>query len=241
MLELRAFALRSDYEGTVEQDGEQVPKFGGGLLAVGDGDFDVAEELLKGDGTIVVPVTDQRLLDLLDQYPALKGVTVPAGATATVSPYERRTADEVRMLAGLRDIAGAKSASKERAARALEVHDVALAAGDQEAANAITIDNADEIAKALEAGEGVKRLAAAAKAEERGSPPNQPGEGEVLELTNAQLEAVLEDDTDTFEHAGAIAIPAALEELRQRAANGDTAAQTALEERGLNVDTNREA
>lgn len=62
-------------------------------------------------------------------------------------------------------------------------------------------------------------------------------------LTNAQLEAVLTNDTDTFEHAGRVIVPEAIETLQQRAAasadmhsDGDPGvAAEILERHGLGV------
>lgn len=128
-----AFALRAEYEGTVDvelEDGatETRPKFAGGLLAVGDGDFNVGEELEAGDGTITVYAHDSRLVDLLEGYPALKRVGVPAGATP-LNPYARRTHDDLKLQASLRDLDGLGSASKVRLAEILLAHDAELAAG----------------------------------------------------------------------------------------------------------------
>jgi len=73
-----AFGLRAEYEGTVDQDGEQVPAFTGGVLAIPDGrSYNVREELDKSGGTIVVPDDDHILATVLEQYPALKSVPVP--------------------------------------------------------------------------------------------------------------------------------------------------------------------
>lgn len=132
-METVAFALRADYEGTVDvelEDGsvETRPKFGGGLLAVGDGDFNVGDALEEGDGTIVVYQHDSRLVDLLEAYPALKRVSAPRGAEA-INPYGRRTHDDLKLLASLRDLEGLGHASRDRLADVLLAHDAELAAG----------------------------------------------------------------------------------------------------------------
>lgn len=100
---LIAYALTADYQGTVAIDGADVPKFGGGVLAVGDGDFHVRDTLDAGDGFIVVSEHDQTLIDLLDAYPAVMRVDPPAGAEA-ISPYERRSDDALAHIASLRGL-----------------------------------------------------------------------------------------------------------------------------------------
>lgn len=100
---LIAYALTADYQGTVDIDGAEVPKFGGGVLAVGDGDFHVRDTLDAGDGFIVVSENDQTLIDLLDAYPAVMRVDPPTGASA-ISAYERRSDDALAHLASLRGL-----------------------------------------------------------------------------------------------------------------------------------------
>jgi hypothetical protein len=217
-MDLIAFALRAEHEGavTVElEDGqtEDRPKFGGGLLAVGDGDFNVGEQLEAGDGTIVVHAHDQRLVDLLDAYPPLKRVGVPAGAAA-ISPYERKTLDELHLVASLRDLPGARSMSRPRLEAALLAHDAELAAGVAPAAAA-------------------EAATAAADEPDGGSPGPDL---DVTTLSDAALVAVLDGDKETFADAGAVEVPAALEELRARAAAGNADARDALSARGLSTD-----
>lgn len=141
-----AFALRAEYEGTetIEVDGstETVPKFGGGVLAIGNSDFHVADELAAGDGTIVVHAGDQQLIDVLSVYPALKAVPVPDKAKP-VSQYARQPLDDLRQTASLRDIHGAASLSKAKLVKALEAHDRQLAQGNQAAAAAVADDPGD--------------------------------------------------------------------------------------------------
>lgn len=213
-METVAFALRADYEGEVDvtlEDGsvETRPKFAGGLLAVGDGDFDVAEELEAGDGYIVVYEHDSRLVDLLDIYPALKRVATPAGAEA-VNPYLRRSHDDLKLQASLRDLEGLGHASKGKLSDVLLAHDAELAAG-------VAPGEAAEAAVATDD---------ASKPPEDETPP-------VDSLSTVALAAVVDADEETFADAGKIEVPAALEELRRRAAENDVDAKAALEERGL--------
>jgi hypothetical protein len=53
-----------------------------GLIAFGDGDFDVPKALKKGGGKIVVPDEDTALVARLDDYVGLKRVAVPKDADA---------------------------------------------------------------------------------------------------------------------------------------------------------------
>lgn len=201
-----AFALRAEFEGTEtvqHPDGstEAVPKYGGGLLAVSGGDFNVAEELEAGGGTIVVQTGDQQLVDVLSVYPPLKQVPVPEKAKP-VSKYDRQPLESLREQASLRDIAGAASLSKAKLVRALEAQDRDLAAGRTASAAAVA------------------------------AAPEAPAVGD---LSIEKLAAVLDNDTDTFDEAGEVEVPAALEELRKRAADGVKSATAALESRDLAV------
>lgn len=159
-MDLTAFALRSEYEGTVEietDDGPQeAPAFGGGVLAVDGGDFHVRDELARGDGTIVCQENDQVLIDLLDVYPALKRTTVPEKPKAIVDPYERRPIDALRHLLGLRDISG-QGDSKAAAVRALNAHDRALRKGDPALAQRIQDGDAKAVDEAI-GGDGLDKL-----------------------------------------------------------------------------------
>lgn len=108
-MDLIAFGLTEEYSGEVEiedEDGKavKVPKFGGGVLAVGDGDIHLRDELDAGGGAICVHANDQRLVDLLRAYPALEEVDAPAKPAKVVNPYDRRQDDDLRHLASLRDL-----------------------------------------------------------------------------------------------------------------------------------------
>jgi hypothetical protein len=213
-MELVAYGLRADYEGTTTvelADGsrEDRPNFGGGLLAVGDGDFNVGEALEAGQGVIVLKGNDQRLRDLLDAYPPLKEVPVPSSPATIVSPYERRQTDDLHVLASLRGFEGRDR--REKLIARLEQHDDALAAGDQKAADAI----------------------AAGQAPVAPEPENGREPAPVDTLTTAQLAAVLSNDTDTFADAGVTEVPAAQDELAHRALEGDDDARAALQAHGL--------
>lgn len=127
-MDLKAYVLTADYAGDVDvehSDGTRktVPRFQGGTLAVGDGDFHVADQLAAGGGTIVVYEHDQALVDLLEIYPALKSAAVPKDATP-VNPYARRTLDDLRHLASLRDLPQAGSLSRRRLEAALLAADL---------------------------------------------------------------------------------------------------------------------
>ena len=165
-MDLTAFALRADLEGTVEitnADGqtEEVPKFTGAVLAVGDGDLHVRDELERGGGVIVCQENDQVLIDLLDAYPALKRTSVPEKPAAVIDPYERRTTETLRHLLSLRDLSG-HGGSRQAAIRALNAHDRALRAGEPELAQRIEAGAEAAVAEALgeegQAGDGLERL-----------------------------------------------------------------------------------
>lgn len=212
-----AFALRAEYEGHVDvelEDGstETRPKFGGGLLAVGDGDFNVGETLEEGSGTIVVYAHDSRLIDLLEAYPALKRVAVPAGAEP-INPYVRRSRDDLRLQASLRDLEGLGNASHDRLATALLAHDGELAAG-------------------VGGAEAAEEAVAAVTSDPSTPPVEETPPPEVSTLSTLALGAVLDADFDTFADARRVEVPAALEELRKRAAENDVDAKAALEARG---------
>lgn len=211
MQDLLAYALRADFEGTINvelEDGSKEKRdvYQGGLLAVGDSDFDVKAELDKGAGTIVVHAGDQQLVDLLDVYPALKRSTVPDKPKAIVSPYGRRPVETLRHLASLRDIDGPIGrASKAKLVAALEAQDAAQIAGLQGVPDAITVPDSDDGAAI-----------------------------DVAELNVDQLGAVLANDQASFAAAGEVEIPAVIDELRGRAKNGDEAASAVLGKHDIN-------
>lgn len=131
-MDLIAFALRAEYDGTVEQDGEQVPKFGGGVLFVGDGDIHIRDELEAGGGVITCRASDSALVALLDAYPALKRATT--NPAHVISPYARRETEALRFDADLRGLRQAGSLSRARLVKALEAHDAAQEVSLAEAA-----------------------------------------------------------------------------------------------------------
>ena len=105
--EFIAFALTDEYAGnvTVEEDGETVdtdtPVFQGALLASDRGDFDVAAELAKGGGVIVLELqpVNGTLIDLLDALPCLERVDAP-----DAPPEDKRTVPELREALAERDL-----------------------------------------------------------------------------------------------------------------------------------------
>jgi hypothetical protein len=128
-----AYALRAEYEGTVEDfDGGTVPRFLGGILAVGPRSIDVRAELKAGGGTIVVDESDTLLVNVLDGYAPLKRVAAH-DAPATISPYDGPKVDELRAEASLRDLA--TGGTKAELVARLEAHDEAVKTGDQAGAS----------------------------------------------------------------------------------------------------------
>lgn len=152
MQDLAAFTLRADLQGDVEiesDDGPQtVPAYQGGLLNIGDGDFDVAEHLAAGDGTIVARASDSLLVEMLEAYPALVRTAAPDSPAHVVSPYERRSLEDLRHVRALRDLSGAGS-SRESIVEQLEAHDAALAQGSRPLAELVRAGNSAAIAEAL--------------------------------------------------------------------------------------------
>src|SRR4051794_7778298 len=67
-----------------------------GLIAFGDGDFDVPAALKEGGGKIVVPDEDTALIARLDGYDGLKRVSVPKEPEAVVDRFEDMTMDQLR-------------------------------------------------------------------------------------------------------------------------------------------------
>lgn len=132
------FELREEYAGTVEleRDGETVtePVFQGGVLAAdAEGtSFDLAEELKRNDGIVVVSTTNLPLLDTMDRHPFFKRVALPDDFEP-VTGYEGLPKGELRERLG--DVPGAGRANKETLVAALELRDQALASGDQATAD----------------------------------------------------------------------------------------------------------
>ena len=67
-----------------------------GLIAHGDGDFDVPRALKKGGGKIVVADEDTALIARLDDYAGLKRVAVPKEPEAVVDRFADMTMAELR-------------------------------------------------------------------------------------------------------------------------------------------------
>lgn len=151
-----AYALRAEFDGTVDQDGSQVPVFTGGTVTHSDGrTFDVREALDAGDGVIVVAEDNTELVIALDGFLALKRVDAPAGADP-VSSYELQTIADLRAEAKRRGLTGVGNTSKAVLIHALVKHDQRLAAGDETAeaspANDVTVDElADDNDQSTEA------------------------------------------------------------------------------------------
>lgn len=101
-----AFELRSEYQGTTtDAAGNDVPRFGGGLLALtNESDFDLGAELERGGGVIVVDEMHHRLADLLRAHPALKATSVPTEPAAVASPYDGLTVKQLRERAREREL-----------------------------------------------------------------------------------------------------------------------------------------
>lgn len=138
MSDLRAYALRDEYAGTVVQaiDGEdrEVPVFSGGLVNGGDnfGDVDVAKLLEEGGGTIVVDPRDPVLAAALDEYPPLKDVPVPDGASPVNDLYSNRGVRWLRAEVKRRGIDGLSKATKDELVAALEEYDRAGNGGNDD-------------------------------------------------------------------------------------------------------------
>lgn len=132
------YELREEYAGTVEleRDGETVtePVFQGGVIAAdGNGtSFNLAEELDRNGGRIVVSLANLPLVDTLDRHPQLKRVQLPDDFEP-VTGYAGLTKGQLREKLG--DAPGAGRAGKELLQAALERRDQAVAEGDQVAAD----------------------------------------------------------------------------------------------------------
>lgn len=153
-----AYTLREDYAGTVDQvletdkDGnptrtQTVPVFQGGVIAVGDSDFNTLEALEEGGGTIVVDeVARPELVQALDAFPALKRTGVHAEPAVTAD-YNSRTVADLRDELERRAITGAGNLNKADLVAALEAFDARVAAGDSPAAGTnvgeLAVDDGD--------------------------------------------------------------------------------------------------
>lgn len=245
-----AFELRAEF----------VDTFAGGVLAVGDGDFHVRDELERGSGQIVVQSNDQRLVDLLDAYRPLKRAKVAADARP-ISPYERQSAETIQHAAELRGVKGAGHASRDAIQIVLDAHDRALAAKPsdldavdfstaQQFANAVLDGDPAAVEHALTISAPPLGIAVVDAGTGDASPPDpalvsdrpQPfGDGvisDVGDLTTEQLVAALDYDTEAYPDAGRVELPAARDELRKRAiADPDGAEAKALADHNLSTTT----
>lgn len=125
-----AYALRSEFAGTVVQyesqedkdagNGSEVPAYTGGIITAGDRDVDVRELLDSKpyDGVILVDDSDTGLVTALDEVPVLKRVGLetagvdPAELELTVGPYDGLLKADLVDRARARGLDGASSATK---------------------------------------------------------------------------------------------------------------------------------
>jgi hypothetical protein len=143
-----AYGLRAEFAGTVTQvlpaDDQHddprevdVPAFTGGVISYDDGQsFDIRAALDEDPhpGVIVVSEANTGLVLALDEYPALRRVTVPTDlADAPTSGYDDLTVTQLRAEADRRGLEGAARARKDILVKALTDHDRRLAAGDADA------------------------------------------------------------------------------------------------------------
>lgn len=129
-----AYALREQYAGTVEQvleadaDGNptktvEVPAYTGGVVALGDRDLNVREELDSDpEGYVLVPDTDDRAIAVLDEYPPLKRVPVPAGVDEAVA-YKRQRNAELEAELERRNVVAVRGETKAKLVEGLELID----------------------------------------------------------------------------------------------------------------------
>src|SRR5205085_8919563 len=103
----------------------------------------------EGDGVIVIRQSDSVLAELLSLQPPLKSCAVPDGRVP-LSPYERRSTDDLRHFASLRDMG--TGGSREELLERLDAYDAANEAGDLHARQAV-VDGDQAVIKALAAGE----------------------------------------------------------------------------------------
>lgn len=140
-----AYTLREEYAGTIEQvitDPETgaevervtVPAFTGGVIVIPDDrldsdSFDVRARLDEGDGVIVVDANDVGVINALDEYPPLKRVAVPDGATVTSSLDGLKVAD-LRRQAELRDLELEAGIKRDELVAGIQAFDRARASGE---------------------------------------------------------------------------------------------------------------
>lgn len=131
-----AWALRDEYAGTVlqrehdEDPGTEVPKFSGGVISAAARDLNIGELLAEGDGVIVLELPDQAVITALDDYPALKRVPVPEGATPLDTPLEGLKLADLRDRAKALELEGAGGLTKAELAAVLAEVDRRTAAGE---------------------------------------------------------------------------------------------------------------
>jgi hypothetical protein len=72
-----------------------------GVIALGDGSIDVRAKLEEGDGVLVVPESDTALVARLDDYPALKRVSVKKASedTPVTDRFEGLNVSDLRDIA----------------------------------------------------------------------------------------------------------------------------------------------
>jgi hypothetical protein len=119
-----AYGLRAEYDGTVEQDGETVPVYTGGIIAVDGHDFDVRAELDAGNGSIVVDESNAPLIRALDEYPALKRVATPEDGEP-ISRWDGESVSELRAELKVRDLPS--SGNRDELVARLEASDAHIA------------------------------------------------------------------------------------------------------------------
>jgi hypothetical protein len=132
-MSLHAFELRAEYA----PDGDT--PFLGGLAALSDGDFNVAEVLEAGGGRIVVDENDAELVTFLDGYPALKRAAIGDTDTPTVRRYDLMDTTAARAEAARRGIRRHGSGTLDDVRAALGRQDQAIVAGDFAAAADVAV------------------------------------------------------------------------------------------------------
>jgi hypothetical protein len=121
-----AYGLRAPYDAVIEQDGESVPVFMGGLVALGEGrELDTAKVL---DGPIVIEDTDYQAVNALDAFVAFKRVPAPKVNPERAAAYDGVSIPDLKVALRNRDLSvtGKRDVLVER----LIAHDDAVASGD---------------------------------------------------------------------------------------------------------------